>query len=595
MSEISSSFLFMMIFLFIFPAFISQEDINNTNENPNETFNGTFNETLNDTFENDEKEYDYNPFKNFDFGNLLWLDDTNATSEMQKYDLLFVTFYSPWCQHCHAFMPEYVKTSKYAEEKNLTVKFAKIDSSVSQNISEEFGIEGIPSVFLIYKGKRHIFEGERTKEGLLKFMDRKINNDIYKIDTLSQLKEYLNSSSLVLLSTLKNEDTILYQSFLNFSKMALYIDFIVCKTEECIKEYKEDIILFKKFDEKINIYTKEMGSIADAKPNSIEEFIGTYAIETGAELNATQINMMFQHQRKMLFYFRNSSLEEYTKFDKIIKELGKEFRKEKIYTVVSDIEGNPLQQNVAQTFVIVKQDLPTLLFYDLSRNVSDDQDFASLYSLKPATKEQLSKEYIKEYINDIKNKKIRKDLYSEPPLDNYYHNGLKIVIGRTYDKDVIDEKRNVFITLIDGTFINPESKKVLDIMANLTKKYKTEEKNIVFAYMDAGRNQPRNIEVQGNNPPLVLLYTNAMSEKKIIHMKDKNFTEITEEEIEDFIYENLNWGKRPTEETKENKKNKENNKPEDDNKKEEKKESKESIKQEETNKKEEKKEAQTDL
>ena len=48
-------------------------------------------------------------------------------------------------------------------------------------------------------------------------------------------------------------------------------------------------------------------------------------------------------------------------------------------------------------------------------------------------------------------------------------------------------------------------------MANLTKKYKTEEKNIVFAYMDAGRNQPRNIEVQGNNPPLVLLYTNAMS------------------------------------------------------------------------------------
>ena len=55
-------------------------------------------------------------------------------------------------------------------------------------------------------------------------------------------------------------------------------------------------------------------------------------------------------------------------------------------------------------------------------------------------------------------------------------------------------------------------------------------------------------------------------------MKDKNFTEITEEEIEDFIYENLNWGKRPTEETKENKKNKENNKPEDDNKKEEKKE-----------------------
>ena len=565
MAKLPSFLLFMLISLYIFPSIISEENISNTNE--------TLNETLNTTFESNENVFDYNPFKNLDFGNVIWLDDTNATSEMQKHELLYVVFYSPWCQHCHTFLPDYVNISKYAEEKNLAVKFAKIDTSVSRNISEDFKIQGIPSVFLIYKGQRFFFDGDRTRDGLLKFMKRKMNNDLYKVETLSQLKEYIDSSPLVLLSTLKNEDSLLYKSFLNFSKVATSVDFVVCRTDECIKEYKEDVILFKKFDEKINKYTEEMGNIGNANPDSIKEFIGTFAIETGAVLDSKEINMMFQHQRKMLFFFRNSSLEDQTKYDKMIKELGKEFRNKKIYTVVLDIEGNPLHQNVAQTFIVVNQDLPTLLFYDLRRNASD-QDMASLYSIRSATEEQLTKEYIKEFIGKIFDQKIRNELFSQPPLDNYYNEGLKIVIGRTFDKDVTDEKNNVFLTLIDGTYINPGTANVLNIMKNLTKKYTPEEKKIVFAYMDAGRNQPRDIIIKGEDPPMVLLYTNAMSEKKVINMDHKNYTEITEAEVEDFLYEKLNWGKKPNEE---------------------KKDTKEAVKPQGENKNEEKKETQTDL
>ena len=563
MSKLPSFLLFIIIILNIISTYNSNEDINNTNK--------TLNETLNNTFKSDEDEFNYNPFENFDFGNIIWLDDTNATSEIKKHDLLFIVFYSPWCQHCHLFFPEFVKTSKYAEEKNLTVKFAKIDASVSHNISEEYEITVIPSVFLIYKGKKYLFEGERTKENLLKFMNRKINDDIYKVETLEQLREYTNSSRLVLLCTLRHEITILYRSFLNFSKSAEHIDFVLCLTDECLREYRQDIILFKNFDEKINKYTEEMGFIAEAQLNSVEEFAGTYGVETGAILNDTQINMMFKYKRKMLFYFRNSSLEEQTKYDKMIKELGKEFRKKKIYTVVSDIEGDNLHANVANTFGIVKQDLPTLLFYDLRRNESD-QDLASLYSIRAITKDKLNKEYISEFIDKIKNKTIRQDLFSQAPLDKYYKDGLKIVIGRTFDKDVIDEKNNVLLTLIDEYYINPESENVLNIMKNLSKKY-NEEKKVIFAYMDAGRNQPRDIQLE-KNPPMVLLYANAMDEKKIFHLNHTNFTEITEGEVEDFLDEKLNWGKRLTKEKKENK---------------------ETEKLREENKKEAKKETQTDL
>ena len=514
-----------LIFVYISPLYNSIETQNNSTEK---------NETLsNDTYKSDEQVFYDDPFENLDFGNVIWLDDTNATSEIKKHELLYIVFYSPWCRYCHQFLPIYVSTSKYAAEQNLTIKFAKIDTSKSTNISHQFNIEGLPSVYLIYKGEKFFFEGERSKDGLLRLVNKKVNDNIYKFETLSQINDFIKSGSLALLSTLKNKELILYQSFLNYSKINQNIDFMVCTSDECLKEYKEDLILFKNYDEKINKYTELFGNIKDAKQDSLNEFIGTYAIECGAMLNNTQINMMLEFKRKMLFYFRNSSTDTQTKYDKVIKELGKELRDKKIYTVISDIKGEPVQENIASTFVILKQDLPTILLY-----------LESPYSLRPAKEDQLNKEFIKDYIDKILDGKILKDLYSEPPLEDYNVDGLKYIIGRTYDKDVIEEKNNVLLTLIDGSYVGPDQLRVLDIMKNLTKKYTTKEKKIIFAFFDGSRNQPRDINLQQEDPPLVILYTNAMKEKKQIRMNHKNFTIITEEEVEDFLYEKLDWGKR---------------------------------------------------
>ena len=90
-------------------------------------------------------------------------------------------------------------------------------------------------------------------------------------------------------------------------------------------------------------------------------------------------------------------------------------------------------------------------------------------------------------------------------------------------------------------------------MLNLTKKINKEEKKLKFAYMDASRNQPRYINIFDEYPPVILLYTNAMTEKKIMKMNHKNITEISEEDVEDFIYETLNWERKPGEKKEKNK------------------------------------------
>ena len=83
---------------------------------------------------------------------------------------------------------------------NLTIKFAKIDTSKSTNISQQFYIQDLPSIYLIYKGEKFYFEGEKSKEGLLRFVNKKVNDNIYKLETLFEINDIIKSDSLALLS-----------------------------------------------------------------------------------------------------------------------------------------------------------------------------------------------------------------------------------------------------------------------------------------------------------------------------------------------------------------------------------------------------------
>ena len=410
-------------------------------------------------------------------------------------------------------------------------------------MTEEFKIEQLPSLFLIYKGQKFFFDGPRTQEAILKFVDRKINNDTFIFNSLSQIDEYINSSYMTLLCTIKNKENELYKSFYALSKAVNFIDFIVCISDDCIKKYEENIVLFKQFDEKVNLFSKEMSPIDNTTSESLSEFLGIYAIESGAKLTQNEVNMMFAYKRNLVIYFRNSSEESQTKYDPLMKEIGLELRKKKIYSVYSDIEIDPVQEQIANAFRILDIDLPVFVFYDQNINMQKE-DLAFLFMIRNIKENQLNKKYLMNYIDDIIAGKVQKTLFSEPPLENYYQNGLKVIIGRTFDSDVIEYKNNVLLTLINGGDINEGTDRVLNIMKNLSKKYDEENDKIIFAYTDAQKNEPRDVVISGQIPPIVLLYTNAMPEKKKVELKYENFTLITEEEVENFLIENLKWTKK---------------------------------------------------
>merc|ERR1712121_218184 len=86
-----------------------------------------------------------------------------------KKDVL-VEFYAPWCGHCKQLAPIYEQLGeKYADSE--TVVIAKIDSTADE--LEHTKIQSFPTIKLFKKGDNKVVEynGERTLEGLAKFLE----------------------------------------------------------------------------------------------------------------------------------------------------------------------------------------------------------------------------------------------------------------------------------------------------------------------------------------------------------------------------------------------------------------------------------------
>jgi thiol-disulfide isomerase/thioredoxin len=234
-------FLALIIALSIIPSCISEQEKENNTQIEGGDENNT--EISNETDIESTPEED--PFKDYNFTNVIHLGDLNYTSEIQKYEKLYLVFYAPWCGHCHDFIPKFVETADYCKVHDPSVKFAKIDGSKSENASVYFEVNGFPSIYFIYKGEKHSFLGPRTKEGLLYFMKRKMSDDVININKLEELKDIKNmfNTSLILLSTIKNPNEMINKSFRDLAKKAIYMDFVSCLSKECYDKYGDDVIL----------------------------------------------------------------------------------------------------------------------------------------------------------------------------------------------------------------------------------------------------------------------------------------------------------------------------------------------------------------
>ena len=90
-----------------------------------------------------------------------------------------VFFHAEWCGHCKKFMPEWDKISKEVNDnEDADIKLIKVNSGDPSNnekhaeIMKKYSINGYPTIKKFGKdGNDEEYEGDRTKESIMKFLD----------------------------------------------------------------------------------------------------------------------------------------------------------------------------------------------------------------------------------------------------------------------------------------------------------------------------------------------------------------------------------------------------------------------------------------
>jgi hypothetical protein len=524
-------YVYIYIFLLIFFVSINLSISQGVNKTENKT------KSIYD-YEDDEDEVDRKKRKNETF--IIILSDSNYTNIIDKYEALFIIFYPSPCTNCKLFMPHYVRLSHYIYEKNIDLKFAKVAGPNNTKLVNKYNIQSFPTVILLYKDKIYYYDLDINSASLLKFFNRIKNGPIRAIEDLSKFDIVLKAYLKVVLTTIKDKSLIIYKSLIDYALENGKIEFVSCISDDCIEKYgKDEIIFFHEGEDKINYYTKDYEPISKAKINSVKNFMSIFNVQYGTLLNRqSKLDQLFENDnKKAIFYFRESDNEKYTSKDIIFQELGKELRLNNIYTYILDVKGDDIYELITNFFIVSEIELPTIIYYDL---INKNQD-SYTYRLMNVREKNINKKYILDFIDKIKQGKVKRDLHTTFPLQYKEKDGLINVIGRTYDKDVIENKKNVLILFYDSKDENELMKKYKELMMDLSEKYTDDEKlNMDFEIIDGRKNEPRDIVFNNvEDFPLIYLYPKNRKEKINVKFKpkDKNNTNINE--IENFIFKNL--------------------------------------------------------
>merc|ERR1719422_2709485 len=75
----------------------------------------------------------------------------------------FVKFYAPWCGHCKTLEPVW---DDLAGRLSGVAQVAKVDATKAKQLTDEWDVEGYPTLKLIAQGKVYTYSGKRTADDL---------------------------------------------------------------------------------------------------------------------------------------------------------------------------------------------------------------------------------------------------------------------------------------------------------------------------------------------------------------------------------------------------------------------------------------------
>ncbi|KAG5879996.1 hypothetical protein JTB14_010115 [Gonioctena quinquepunctata] len=409
---------------------------------------------------------------------VLILTKGNFKSAVSDNEFILVEFYAPWCGHCKALAPEFAKAAKQLADQSSPIKLGKVDATEEQDLAEQFGIRGYPTLKFFRNGSPSEYAGGRQADDIVSWLMKKTGPPAKDLASVDAAKELIESNNVVIVGFFKDQSSEAAKAFLNVAAAIDDIPFGISAEDAVSSEYEaaaDSIVLFKKFDEGKVVFEGE------AKEEDIKKFVQVNSLPLLVEFNHDTAQKIFGGEIKShLLLFLSKSDESFEKITEAASSVAKPFKDEVLFVTIDADEED--HQRILEFFGMQKKEIPA------ARLIRLEEDMAKY---KPPT-DELTAEAIQSFVRDFLDGKLSQHLLSQDLPEDWDKEAVKVLVASNFEEIALDAKKDVLVE-----FYAPwcgHCKQLVPIYDKVGEHFKDNE-NVVIAKMDATINELRNLKI----------------------------------------------------------------------------------------------------
>ncbi|RPB29059.1 protein disulfide isomerase [Terfezia boudieri ATCC MYA-4762] len=339
--------------------------------------------------------------------------------------LVLAEFYAPWCGHCKALAPEYEAAATKLKEKDIPL--VKVDCTEEQDLCQEFGVSGYPTV-KVFRGleSNTPYNGARKTDAIVSYMTKQALPAVSILDK-DTITAFKTADKVVLIAYLDADDKEATEAYTK-AATAQRENFLFGTTTDAALAKKEGvkipaIVMYKAFDDPKIVYDGKL----DAE--EIEQFAKTASVPLIGEVGPdTYANYMASGIP--LAYLFVADDESKTKLSAEIRPIAEKFKGKINFATIDAVAFGAHASNLN----LEAGKWPAFAIQETHKNVKFPYDQDA----------EITEKAIAKFVQDYSEGKIEPSIKSEP-IPEKQEGPVHVVVAHNYKDLVLESDKDVLL------------------------------------------------------------------------------------------------------------------------------------------------------